>query len=105
MRLSSTVRGLGFFRQEAPLFSKHAPNQNCTNGDKHQAILCMTAVVRLLVMLLAELDVQQLAAISILTSLKLSGDVESNLGPYEIIRSVQGSFNQGNITFYGGTAY
>ena len=65
----------------------------------------MTAVVSLLVMLLAELDVQQLAAISILTSLKLSGNVESNLGPYEIIRSVQGSFNQGNITFYGGTAY
>ena len=57
----------------------------------------MTVVVNLLVMLLAELDVQQLVVISISTSLKLSEDAESNPGPYEIIRSVQGSFNQGNI--------
>ena len=56
----------------------------------------MAVVVSLLVMLLAELDVQQLVVNSIST-LKLSGDVESNPGPYEITRSVQGSFNQGNI--------
>ena len=62
-------------------FSRHAPNQNCINGDKHRAILRMTAVVSLLVMLLAELDVQQLVVISISTNLKLSGDVESNPGP------------------------
>ena len=60
----------------------------------------MTVVVSLLVMLLAELDVQQLVVISISTSLKLSGDVESNPGPYEIIRSVQGSFNKGNIALF-----
>ena len=69
-------------------FSRHAPNQNCINGDKHQAL---TIVVSLLVMLLAELDVQQLVqlvVISISTSLKLSGDVEPNPGTYEIIRSV-----------------
>ena len=41
----------------------------------------MTVVVSLLVMLLAELDVQQLVVISISTNLKLSGDVESNPGP------------------------
>ena len=54
-------------------------------------------------MLLAELDVQQLVVISISTSLKRSGYVESNLGPYEIIRSVQGSFNQVNIALFGET--
>ena len=46
----------------------------------------MTVVVTSLVMLLAELDVQQLVIISISTGLKLSGDVESNPEPYEIIR-------------------
>ena len=63
----------------------------------------MTVVVSLLLMLLAELDVQQLVVISISTSLKLSGDVESNPGPDEIIKSVQESFNQGNIALFGGT--
>ena len=62
----------------------------------------MTVVVSLLVMLLAELDVQQLVVISISTR-KLSGDVESNLGPYEIIRSIQGIFNQCNVNLSGGT--
>ena len=56
--------------------------------------------------MLAEIDVQQLAVITIglLTSLELSGNVESNPGPYEIIRSVPGSFNQGNIALFGVTA-
>ena len=54
-------------------------------------------------MLLAELDVQQLVVISISTSLKLSGDLESNPESYEIIRSIQGSFNQSNKTLFGGT--
>ena len=57
-------------------FSRHAPNQNYINSDNHRAILRMTVVVSLLVMLLAELDVQQLVVISISTSLKLSRDVE-----------------------------
>ena len=105
MRFSSIVRGLGFFQAGSTThFSRHAPNQNCINGDKHRAILRITVVVSLLVMLLAELNVQQLVVISISTSLKLSGDVESNPGPYEIIRSVQGSFNQGNIALFGETA-
>ena len=55
-------------------------------------------------MLLAELHVQQLVIISISTGLKLSGSTESNPGPYEIIRSAQGSFNQGSIALFGGTA-
>ena len=61
----------------------------------------MAVVVSLLVMLLAELDVQQLVVVSISTSLKLSGDVESR--SYEVIRSVQRSFLQGNIALFGGT--
>ena len=64
----------------------------------------MAVVVSLLVMLLAELYLQQLVVISMSTSLKLSEDVESNPGPYEIIRSIRGTFNQGNIALFGETA-
>ena len=64
----------------------------------------MTVVVSLLVMLLTKLDVQQLVVSSISLSLKLLGNVESNPRPYEIIRSVQGSYNQGNIELFGGRA-
>ena len=53
-------------------------------------------------MLLAKLDVQQLVVSSISLSSKLLGNVESNPRPYEIIRSVQGSYNQGNIALFGG---
>ena len=37
-------------------------------------------------------------------SLKLSGDVELNPGPFEIVRTVQGSFNKGNVALLGETA-
>ena len=83
-------------------FWRHAPNQNCIHGDKDRAILRMADAVSLLLILLAKLDVQQLVVISISTSLKLSGDVESNPGLYESIRSVQGNINQGNIALFGG---
>ena len=36
--------------------------------------------------------------------LKIAGDVELNPGLYEVIKSVQGSFNQGNISLFGETA-
>ena len=36
--------------------------------------------------------------------MKLSGDVKLNPGPYETIRSVQGSFNHGNVALFGETA-
>ena len=64
----------------------------------------MTVVVSLLVMSLAKLDVQQLVVSSISLSSKLLGNVESNPRPYEIIRSVQGSYNQGNIALFEGRA-
>ena len=55
----------------------------------------MAVLVNLFVVLTAELSLQYLNVI-ITRSLKLS-DVELNPGPYEIVRSVQGSFNQGNV--------
>ena len=45
-----------------------------------------------------------LASVKATSSLKLSGDIELNPGPYEILRSVQGSFNQGNAALFGETA-
>ena len=36
--------------------------------------------------------------------LKVAGDIETNPGPYEILRSVQGSFNQGSVAMFGETA-
>ena len=63
----------------------------------------MTVLVSLLLVLTAELDLQHLNVI-ITRILKLSGDVELNPGPYAIIRSIQGSFNQGNVALFGETA-
>ena len=61
----------------------------------------MTVSVSLLVVLTAELNLQYLNVI-ITRRLKLS-DVELNPGPYEIIRSVQMSFYQGNVVTFGET--
>ena len=55
----------------------------------------MTVLGSFLVVLTAEPNLQHLNVI-ITRSLKLSGDAELNRAPYKIIRSVQGSFNQGN---------
>ena len=62
----------------------------------------MTVLVSLLVVLTAELNLQHLN-VKITSRLKLSGDIELNQGLYQIIRSVQGSFNQG-IALFGETA-
>ena len=37
-------------------------------------------------------------------AVKLLGDVELNPGSNEIIKSVQGSFSQGNVVLFGETA-
>lgn len=55
------------------------------------------------VILTTELDLKYLSA-EIISSLKLSGDIQLNPAPYEIIGSVQGSFSQGNVTVFGETA-
>ena len=63
----------------------------------------MAVLVSLLVVLTAELNLQHLN-VKITSSLKLLGNVELNPGPYQIIRPVQGSFNQGNVALFGETA-
>ena len=37
-------------------------------------------------------------------ALQLSGDIELNTGPNEIIRSVQSSFSEGNVLLFGKTS-
>ena len=103
-------QGIGIFsggkHHSIKYFSKHAvnSNRNCKN-DNHLSkyFLLMTVLVSLLVVLIAELNLQHLNVITT-RSLKLSGDVELNSVPYEIIKSVQGSFNQGNVALFGETA-
>ena len=63
----------------------------------------MTVLVNLLVVLTAASNLRHLSVI-ITRSWKISGDVELNSGLYEIIRSVQGSLNQGNVALFGETA-
>ena len=54
-------------------------------------------------MLTEEISLQHLF-VEVANSLKLSEAVELIPGPYEIIRSVQGSFNQGNVAVFGEIA-
>ena len=84
-------------------FLKHAVNRNCKHGEKYLVnyFLRMAVLLSLLVVLTAELNLQHLN-VTITSSLKLSGDAELNRGPYQIIRSVQGSFNQGNVALFWG---
>ena len=63
----------------------------------------MKMLVSLLVVLTEEMNLQH-SFVKIAGTLKLSGDIELNPGPYGTIRSVQGSFNQGNVTLFGETA-
>ena len=74
---------------EKRYFFKHAVNRNCKHADKYLVnyFLGMTVLLTLLVELTA----------------KLSGNAELNPGPYEIMRSVQGSFYQGNVVLFGET--
>ena len=71
-------------------------------GGKHHSersfyFLRTTVIISLIVVLTTELDLQYLRD-EIVSTLKLSRHVELNPGPYEIIRSVQRGFNQGNVT-------
>ena len=62
----------------------------------------MTVLVSLFVVLTAVLNLQYLN-VKITSSLKLLGGVELNPRLYEIIRSVQGGFNEGNVTLFRAT--
>ena len=59
----------------------------------------MTVLICLLVVLKEEINL----FVKITSSLKLSGGIESNSGPYQIIRSVQASFSPGNIALFEKT--
>ena len=79
------------------------------SGGKHHLksiyiiiFLWITVSVSLLVVLTAELNLHHFNVV-ITRRLKLS-DVELNPGLYEIIRSVQASFYQGNVVIFGETA-
>ena len=57
-----------------------------------------------LLALTSQVNLHHLHDAEITRSLKLSGNVELNPGPYEVVRTVQGSFNQGNVASFGETA-
>ena len=59
----------------------------------------MTVLICLLVVLKEEINL----FVKITSSLKLSGGIESNSGPCQIIRSVQASFSPGNIALFEKT--
>ena len=83
-------------------FLKHALNINCKQGDKYldNYFLGMAILVSSLTVLTAELNLQH-SHFKIENSLKFSGDVELNPRLSEMIRSFQGSFNQGNVALFG----
>ena len=54
-------------------------------------------------MLTSEVNLHYLHHAEITRSLKLSGDVELNPGTNKIERTVQGSFNQGNVALFEET--
>lgn len=56
--------------------------------------------VSLLLMLTEEMNLQHLL-VKIGSSLKRSEDIELNLGWYKMIKSVLGSFSQGNVPLLG----
>ena len=82
---------------------KHPSNSKTSkNGDSFLVnfLVRMINLIRLLV-LTSEVNLHYLHHAEITRSLKLSGDVELNPGPYEIVRTVQGSFNHGTVALFG----
>ena len=82
---------------------KHSSNSKTSrNGDSYLVnfLFRMIIVISLLV-LTSEVNLHHLHYVEITRSLKLSGDVELNPGPFEIVRTVQGSFSQGNVALFG----
>ena len=55
-------------------------------------------------MLTSDVNLHHLHDPEITRNFKLSWDVEFNFEPYKIIRTVQGSFSQGNVALFGVTA-
>ena len=85
---------------------KYSSNSKTSeNGDSYLVNFLFRIIVLIsLLALTSEVNVHHLHDAQITRSLKLPGDVELNLGPYEIVRTVQGNFNQGNVALSGETA-
>ena len=67
-------------------------------------VLRMVIVLISLLVLTSEAELHYFHDADITKNLKLSQDVELNPGPYEIVRTVQGNFNEGNVALLGGSA-
>ena len=84
---------------------KHSSKNKTKDGDGYLGNYIFWIIVLISVLVLtSEVNLHYLHDAEIPRSLKLSGDVESNPGPYEIVRTVQGSFNRGNVALFGETA-
>ena len=85
---------------------KHSSNSKTSkNGGSYLVNFLFRMIVLIsLLVLTSEVNLHYLHDAEITRSLKLSEDVELNSGPYGILRTVQGSFNQGNIALFGDTA-
>ena len=85
---------------------KHTSNSETSrNGDSDLVNFLFRMIVLISLLVLAsEVNLHRLHDAEITRSLKLSGDVELNPGPFEIVRTVQGSFNQGNVALFRETA-
>ena len=64
----------------------------------------MIVLISLLLALTSQVNLHHLHDAEITRNLKLSGNAELNPGPYEVVRTVQGSLNQGNVALFGETA-
>ena len=82
--------------------SKHKTSRN---GDSYLVKFFFRMIVLIsLLVLTSEVNLHHLHDAEITRSLELSGDVELNPGPFGIVRTAQGSSNQGNLALFGETA-
>ena len=84
-------------------FSNEALERTFKIGANYSVITFLYGLIRLAVLISLAVLIQHLF-IALTCSLKLLGDVELNPGPYKILKSIQGSFNQGNLALFGETA-
>ena len=85
---------------------KYSSNSKTSKNDDNYLVnfLFQMIVLISLLVLTSEVNLHHLHDAEITRSLKLSGDVELNPGPFEIVRTVQGSFNQDNVALFGEIA-
>ena len=96
------------FGHESPfktVFFYSSNNKTSKNGDSYLVNLFFRMIVLIsFFVVTSEVNLHYLHDADLTKSLKLSGDVELNPGLYEIVRTVQGNFNEGNVALLGGSA-